>query len=672
MLTFGYPLFLFGVAALGVPVFLHLMNRAIPVRLVFPATRFVRKAHLPREGRRELQDIVLLLLRLLLLAAAVLVFARPEWRRSTPAADALAGSGKTVIIVDASASMQGWGGIEGARRRLGSMLDGPRTDSVGLVISANGVLKVLPPGGERAALAATVAELEAVNAAGNHLPALQTAAGLLAPGEGGTLVVVSDFQQTDWQIPGAPRLGSDVQLQLIDINPDRSENVGITGASVTPLADKAVRVIAEIRNFGDTPQTRRVDLSTAGKSFTREVTMSARQTRKTAFVVRAAESTYAELTMPRDEYAGDDSYRLWLGRPRAVNVLAVVPLQPEPGKAEELFFLKKALLAEDETSRVTFHLDTAEEDFFFALNLHDTAAVFLLGAAGYFREPELKVLEAYLRRGGVVVCTPGEAAVHQFHSLQVANLFHATFRGIAGEHRQSDELFGIGWVNPDSALGQAFVDAETTDLFLFPIRRYARLQVESDAQVLLRTVGGDPVLLERTLGTGRLFVAAFGFEPAWSDLPFAGSFLPLVRELLSSALPADAGVVRLECDQDIPVPRDLLGQEDVETKNAIAAASTAEPGVFLIGETPCEVNVSRRESVVDKADIPDLQARLTDTPGDRPAGAGPRLARAPTPESSRVVRLWPYCALAAAALLLAEMAAAGLMDRSELSGRKRA
>ena len=73
MLTFAYPWFLWGLLALAGPLVLHLLNRRRPRQLVFPSIRFLRRSQLPREGRRRLRDLLLLLLRLLLIRLSVLV-----------------------------------------------------------------------------------------------------------------------------------------------------------------------------------------------------------------------------------------------------------------------------------------------------------------------------------------------------------------------------------------------------------------------------------------------------------------------------------------------------------------------------------------------------------------------------------------------------------------------
>ena len=666
MISFVYPFFLAGIAALALPVILHMMNREIPTRLVFPSIRFIRRAHLPREGRRQLQDLLVLLLRLLLLAAVVLAFARPRWRPKRADAPVSGRNTQTIILVDASASMAGWAGIETAKMRAAALLE-QADDDVGLVLSSNRVVTSVLPAQSRSDVRKALDALDAELVPGQHTAGIEAALRAFSPQKERTLVIVSDFQQTDWQPGSSPVVPSDVTLRLLDVNPDRVDNAGITAATALPINDETLRVIVEARNFGSSPAKRILSLTVAGETFTQQLDIPPLQVRKAAFAIPKPDVSQGEVTLTPDEYPLDDSYRLWLGQFPAVKILAVAPLKQEPQKAEELFFLRKVLSIRDDATPVDFELETVEADFLFALNLDAFGAVLLLGAAGYFEEDEFALLQQYLANGGVVLCTPGVAVGHMFHGLRQHGLMSVRFLGMAGENVQRRQVFGLGWVKPESSLAVAFGDVDQTDLFLFPMYRYVRLEPLEDADVLLKTLDGDPALLARSTATGKLFVSAFGFDPSWSDLPMTGSFLPLVRELMAAAVPDDYGVKRLECGQSVPAAPDALDADAPGDSEDEVAADTSVPGVFVVGENPYEVNVSRRESVVDKVNLLDLEFSLTGRPQAAAADRAPAKGAA---DASDWRPLWPHCALAAAVLLLLEMLLTGLLDRRELAGRR--
>jgi hypothetical protein len=76
-MTFLHPALLLGLGLVAVPVILHLLLRARPKRLVFPALRLLQQRRLQNVRRMRLRQLWLLLLRMALVAAIVLALARP-------------------------------------------------------------------------------------------------------------------------------------------------------------------------------------------------------------------------------------------------------------------------------------------------------------------------------------------------------------------------------------------------------------------------------------------------------------------------------------------------------------------------------------------------------------------------------------------------------------------
>src|SRR5271166_3304314 len=76
-MTFLHGYLLGGLLLVGVPILLHLIMRQKPRRLVFPAFRFLRQKLHTNRRKLQLQNILLLLLRMLLIALLCLALARP-------------------------------------------------------------------------------------------------------------------------------------------------------------------------------------------------------------------------------------------------------------------------------------------------------------------------------------------------------------------------------------------------------------------------------------------------------------------------------------------------------------------------------------------------------------------------------------------------------------------
>ena len=100
------PLFLMGLAALAVPVLVHLIQRERKTPIEFPSLMFVRRIPYQSVQRRRITNWPLFLLRCAAIILIVLAFSRP-FLTQTPVQAAIATSGarEVVILLDRSASM---------------------------------------------------------------------------------------------------------------------------------------------------------------------------------------------------------------------------------------------------------------------------------------------------------------------------------------------------------------------------------------------------------------------------------------------------------------------------------------------------------------------------------------------------------------------------------------
>src|ERR1700742_1048158 len=99
------PLFDGGLAAIGVSVAIHMINRERRVVVEFPSLMFLHKIPYKSVRRQKIRHLMLLLLRCFALALLVFAFARPFLHRPPPTAAAGSGAREVVILVDRSYSM---------------------------------------------------------------------------------------------------------------------------------------------------------------------------------------------------------------------------------------------------------------------------------------------------------------------------------------------------------------------------------------------------------------------------------------------------------------------------------------------------------------------------------------------------------------------------------------
>ena len=204
-------------------------------------------------------------------------------------------------------------------------------------------------------------------------------------------------------------------------------------------------------------------------------------------------------------------------------------------------------------------------------------------------------------------------------------------------------------------LAQAFGEGQAADLFLTQLHRYARVDAGDEAEVLVATEEGRPVVLRQSTGRGTLIAFTVPPNPEWTDMPLRLSFVPLLHELLQSALPVERAVAQISCGETPVPPPDLLGGQIADPADR---PDTSTPGIVKYAGRPVEINVARSESDPTRASLTALRRRLsnqdTGVAGGAPS-ASPRSAGMPglvdTP-------LWAWLAALAAALLLVEAMAA--------------
>ena len=82
-MQFLYPTFLFALAALAIPIIIHLFHFRRFKKVYFTNVRFLREVKEETSARRKLRNLLVLLMRCLALAFLVFAFAQPFIPRET-------------------------------------------------------------------------------------------------------------------------------------------------------------------------------------------------------------------------------------------------------------------------------------------------------------------------------------------------------------------------------------------------------------------------------------------------------------------------------------------------------------------------------------------------------------------------------------------------------------
>lgn len=556
-LSFLTPLFLAGLAAVAVPIVVHLVHRERKEPLAFPSLMFLRRIPFRSAKRQRIRNWLLFLMRCAALVLIATAFARP-WLDRTPAAgDRARGNRDVVILLDQSYSMERasvWQRAQAAARAEVSALGA--SDRVAVVLFGNTARAVtrLTPDRERA-LAAIAAARPSAQAT-SYTQALKLAASLLAEANrNAEVILVSDHQRIGWSagervsLPGA-------RLRTIDVGSDDVANVAVAGvtfarsafagrdrvlptARIVNHAGRVTEVEARLSVDGRTQQTQRLRVPAHG----------AAALRFDPVFTQAGELPAAiGISAPGDEIARDNTWHFVLTRGDRIAVKAA------SGTAGAIFYVSRAL---DVLTEPRAEIEQVAPQQIGSLTATDAV---IFADADLPRGDAGRRLEEFLTRGGGVVVVAGSASAD--HPLLPAGVGRLVVR--------SDAPVSIVAIDDGHFVFEPFRTGTSAELSLARVLQYRALQPKEDAAILARFTDGRPAIIERQIGKGRVVMVAVPLDGRASDLVLQPAFVPFVHQLVKYAA-GNAPVAARTVGQPVD-----LGEYVAASRDAIIATPDGE------------------------------------------------------------------------------------------------
>jgi hypothetical protein len=514
------PAFLLGLLAIGLPLWLHRLSSDNPNKQKFSSAMFLEPGEPRRVLAKKVQYLLLLALRIAVLVLLALAFAQPAIWRSPQAAGG-DGARLHLIVLDGSASM-GYGdrferARDAARDVIGSLGAGDRAQ----LIAAGRQFEVLGPAtGDASVLRQT---LNTVSPQVFRLDYGQLMRSIDALLRGAELPVVIDLV-TDVQQSGLPtRFGElaprrPAELAIHDVGGGAAENwtidsfggSALTGeleASVRSFAGESAQKTVRLTLNGATVAEETVDVPAGGRA----------QVRFAALELRPGSNRVAVALSPGDDLTADDERFLALKRPTPRSVLVVAADQRGRGAlfaSSALGTLKTLALTPDvrPPARLT---ERPLTDYSFVV----------VTDAGLLGSGETAALTDYVQGGGRVLLAFGQRS----SSL--------TSVPVSGEVLRSAPQLGSS-----AAVSIGEIDAShpalrgVDELRAAKFTRFLPVEPAADDRVLIRLDNGTPLLLDRTLGAGRVLLFTSSLDREWNDLPVQPVFVPFLAGIANYLL----------------------------------------------------------------------------------------------------------------------------------------
>jgi hypothetical protein len=527
-MSFLAPLFLAGLAALAVPVLLHLIQRERRKVVEFPSLMFLRRIPYQSVRRRRIRNWLLLAIRLGALALIVLAFARPFLRRADAAAATGGGPREVVVLVDRSYSM---GYADRWQRAIAAARDavdhvGP-ADRGSIVFFSSSAEVVLRSTSDRARLAAALSTARPGPGATKYGPALKLAGSILAESSlpRREAILITDFQKIGWQATDGIRLPDGATLIPVTVADKETANLAVTPVSLqraTFSGQERVTVTSGIINRSNRAASDvTMSLELDGRAIqTRRVNAEANGSASVTFepFTVANRNTRASVRLADDALAADNVFDFVLSPTQPLKVVVL----DRGGAGASSLYLSRAL-AVGESPR----FDTAIKppDAVSAADL-DAAAVAITNDAA-ISSSAAERLGRFVQRGGGLLLAFGERATWPSNAPDV---LPASLGGPIDRTRgPAARLGALEYGHP---VFEIFRAPRSGDFSSARFYGYRAMTPAPGSQVLARFDDGAPAVVERRAGNGRAIAWASTFDVSWNDLPVKSVFLPFLHGLV--------------------------------------------------------------------------------------------------------------------------------------------
>jgi hypothetical protein len=585
-MSFLAPIFFAGLAALAIPVLVHLIQRERKEVVEFPSLMFIRKIPYQSVERRRIHNWLLLALRAAAMALVIAAFTRPFFRVDPLRAERLTGAREVVILLDRSASMgygDRWKRAQDEARKVVNGLRG--SDRATLVLFGVRPEEAVRSTDSKSQLETGIAAAKVSSEATAFGPALRFAQSLLTRSElpQKEAVLISDFQKGGWARQEEIKLPEGATLTPISLADTDTADLSIASVTfqrTTFEGQERVGVTAGLTNRGKTPvQSLPVKLEIDGRVVdTRPVTIGPNESGSVTFQT----FTVSEASMRgvvragTDSLAANNNFFFALSPSRPVSVLLVqAEGEPTSGEKSPSFYLATALGV---NSSPPFKVDVVPVSRVNAGTLERRSAV-VLNNAGPIPAQTDPLLKRFVEQGGGMFVALGE------NSPWTGGDPPLLTGRLGGPVERRGGLATIGWLDYSHPIFEIYKDPRNGTLGTTRYPRYRQVTPVTSDHVLAKFDDGAVALVERKVGSGRVMTFAHPLDASWSSFPTDGLYpvvLPDAIKYVAQYEQPDAWhIVGRRLDISVPMAA-LVREGQAGTGHIDAPGATARKATGVV------------------------------------------------------------------------------------------
>jgi len=633
-----------GLAAVAVPIIIHLLYRKHRKETEWAAMELLRKALVIRSGQVKLEDYLILFLRCLALALLAFALLRPIMKSG---ADSLLGEKKVgmIIGIDASFSM-GHGehsrferALDKARDILKSAREG---DALSIVLMSNRPEVLVRGAGYVPAQVQEILGSKARAATPyrlgleRNLDLLNELAGEMKT-TGKEVYIVSDSQEFDWAnlSPAArasfDRLTKAATVYAVPSGSDGEENISLerlSYASGSLRQSGAARYTAHVRNTGRRPADGGAVEFFLGDALSKRVTVGSLEpgeVRGLDFFASFDKSGDVPLKaqLTADDLVADNVRHAVARISSGVRVLCVESAKEGGGAREEhtgSFFALRALRLKDRGEDSPIKVTQIETPDLAVEQLGEYDVILLANVADISAETAGRIRK-FVQRGGGLIIFAGDRVDAAQYNERFGKGADGLLPAVIGKVASSDaDGWSIGPVKSDHLL--AAVVSRLPEKMRSEARfsKIVAAEPAPGSETILSLETGAPLLLSRSVDAGTVLLFTSSADLSWSELPKYPVYTMLLQQAVTNLTSRpDASLFTVGEDVPLPVTGRQIGDKVSLTRpggepipvsvtqnrdETVAAVEFDQLGIYQIaadGNKPGVVvaaNVDARESDV--------------------------------------------------------------------------
>ncbi len=629
-MSFINPLFLIAGSAAVLPVIYHLIRKLRARKVRFSSLLFFKATPKELIRKRKIQDLILLIVRSAILGFLAFAFARPFVHDQEIPFIAEVQEKSTVILIDNSYSMQYGRVFEKAKTEALQRISqaGP-TDELSVVVFSDEASQ-LSELSQEIGLHKNIVEngIAVSNRGTDFYKPLKLAEDILknATYEAREILLFSDMQSSGWTRQFENwKMDPTIHFIPVKIAEDHQSNSYIKAFDLkqkrvgeTVIAQYGLQVIT----------TEEDELSTEVSLWVNNHHMETQHRDRKDFNQMVfqqrdlKEGIYqGYIVLTKDDLFIDNFHYFSLTVEPQPSILCIDPSYQSI--KSNAFYLQNCFDLGDES---LFRFQSGTTNRIASGGLTDYDVLFLTNENA-FSDQQVALLKSYVTLGGNVILSFGDRIDLERYSDNL----HAFGIGIISEKVRVRDMQSsnavIGEVDFKHPIFTLFAQTGTGDMFKPEFREYVKIVPDSAAHVLGRYDTGDPFLVERPYGRGKILTITSTFNTEWGDFPVNEIYLPFVYQLVKYAVGTEKSNNAFTVGQSIPfagesgdqweirAPDDKIFKLHIEDNGRGYHHETEIPGNYRAvhdnEEFYFSVNVDKQESDLTFRDPEEAYASVT-------------------------------------------------------------